>query len=514
MKSCRIVLVFLLFAVILLTTGRASAQSVEQYKIVGTGQTKCYDTTSVIAAPAKGSPFYGQDAQFSGNQPSYTDNGDGTVTDNITGLMWAKSLDLNHDGRIDTTDRLTYDEAIAYADTMTLGGYHDWRVPTIKELYSLINFSGAATGTTDSTGGIPFIDRSYFTFVYGDTSEGERVIDVQCISSTKYVSTTMNGNPTAFGVNFADGRIKGYPIMNDKKHYVRFVRGNTGYGINRFRDNGDGTVTDSATGLMWTKEDSRKGMNWEGALAWAQSRDSADYLGYDDWRLPNVKELQSIVDYSRSPATTSSAAIDTVFDCSSIIDEGGNVDYPFFWSSTTHLDYYANAYHASEADYVAFGKALGYMSSPAGGYQLMDVHGAGAQRTDPKAGNPADYPHGRGPQGDVIRIYNYVRLVRNASVTDVNQDRNSVPDGYVLEQNYPNPFNPTTMIRFSLKGNERVTLSIYNVLGQRVEYWNAGVMGSGTYNHVVDMSGCASGVYFYSLRAGSQIMTRKMLLMK
>jgi hypothetical protein len=49
-----------------------------------------------------------------------------------------------------------------------------------------------------------------------------------------------------------------------------------------------------------------------------------------------------------------------------------------------------------------------------GNYQLMDVHGAGAQRSDPKEGNPADYPHGRGPQGDNIRINNYVRLVRDA----------------------------------------------------------------------------------------------------
>ena len=45
--------------------------------------------------------------------------------------------------------------------------------------------------------------------------------------------------------------------------------------------------------------------------------------------------------------------------------------------------------------------------------RLMDVHGAGAQRSDPKAGNAADYPYGRGPQGDVIRIDNFVRLVRD-----------------------------------------------------------------------------------------------------
>jgi hypothetical protein len=48
-----------------------------------------------------------------------------------------------------------------------------------------------------------------------------------------------------------------------------------------------------------------------------------------------------------------------------------------------------------------------------GSYRLADVHGAGAQRSDPKSGNPAMFPHGRGPQGDVIRIYNFVRCVRD-----------------------------------------------------------------------------------------------------
>jgi hypothetical protein len=49
----------------------------------------------------------------------------------------------------------------------------------------------------------------------------------------------------------------------------------------------------------------------------------------------------------------------------------------------------------------------------AGDYHYVDVHGAGSQRSDPKAGDPAMFPHGRGPQGDVIRIYNFVRLVRS-----------------------------------------------------------------------------------------------------
>ena len=51
----------------------------------------------------------------------------------------------------------------------------------------------------------------------------------------------------------------------------------------------------------------------------------------------------------------------------------------------------------------------------AGDYHFVDVHGAGAQRSDPKAGDPAMFPHGRGPQGDVIRFYNFVRCVRDAA---------------------------------------------------------------------------------------------------
>jgi hypothetical protein len=67
------------------------------------------------------------------------------------------------------------------------------------------------------------------------------------------------------------------------------------------------------------------------------------------------------------------------------------------------------------AVYVCFGEALGYFKPPfsQGKGRLQDVHGAGAQRSDPKTGNPDDYPQGHGPQGDVIRILNYVRLVRD-----------------------------------------------------------------------------------------------------
>ncbi len=378
------------------------------YAIAGTGVSTFYNNTKAIAEPDSSSPFFGQDAHYRYNQPQYKDNGDGTVSDLVTGLMWQKSL---------SNKKYTYAEALENANQFNLGAYSDWRLPTIKELYSLIMFYGedpiAFRGfNTDQIQ--PFINTSYFNFRYGDMKKGERIIDAQYVSSTKYVSTTMHGNPTVFGVNFADGRIKGYPISSphgEKTFEVLYVRGNENYGNNKFVDNGDGTILDKATGLMWAQSDSKQGMNWQEALEWVQRKNKENYLGYNDWRLPDAKELQSIVDYSRSPATTNSPAIDPLFECSGIKDANNNADYPFYWTSTTHARSNGSG---NSAVYISFGRALGWLRGHHNHQPfLTDVHGAGAQRSDPKAGNPKDYPYGFGPQGDVRRIYNYVRCVRS-----------------------------------------------------------------------------------------------------
>ena len=198
---------------------------------------------------------------------------------------------------------------VAMLNAAKYGGYGDWRLPTIKEQYSLMNFTGkdpsGFTGTDTSTL-VPFIDRTYFNFGFGDTSAGERIIDSQYASSNLYV-----GNTTMlFGVNFADGRVKGYGLTlfgSDKTFYAQYVRGSA-YGNNDYADNSDATITDKATHLMWTKGDSAQGFNWQEALAWVQTKNAESYLGHSDWRLPNAKELQGIVDYTRSPGSTSSAA--------------------------------------------------------------------------------------------------------------------------------------------------------------------------------------------------------------
>lgn len=363
------------------------------YTIAGTNQSVFYDNDSEINKPAEGEDFYGQNAHFPGRQFNYRDNGDGTVTDLVTGLMWQAGLpELKY----------TYEEAVVYAESASLAGYDDWRLPTIKELYSLMQFSGS-TGMSAETS-VPYIDTDYFEFRYGDEyNPQERYIDVQFASTSVYTGTVMNGQHAMFGLNLADGRIKAYPLNKDFE--VKLVRGNTAYGINDFVDNGDGTISDLATGLMWEQAGSAAGMLWKDALAWVQQKNQENYLGYSDWRLPDAKELQSIVDYSRSPDATASAAIDPLFNVPQIEDEWSDPDYPFYWTSTTHVD----GPTPNKAVYIAFGRALGFFPD---GSTLQDVHGAGAQRSDPKSGNPGDYPSGFGPQGDVIRIYNYVKCVR------------------------------------------------------------------------------------------------------
>lgn len=364
------------------------------YAVVDTGLTKLFSSDQEEVLITSASVYYGQDGQVEGHKMSYTDNKDGSVSDHVTGLTWQKTM----------AEKMTYDKAVAYANASSLGGYEDWRLPTIKELYSLIDYNGTSGGEVAKT---LYINTTYFDQPIGDTSIGEREIDAQTWSATKYVGLTMQGDATVFGVNFIDGRIKGYALIKpktkaDNTGYFRLVRGNTAYGKNNFVDNGDGTISDLATGLMWQVADDGKAKDWPQALDYSKSLSLG---GYNDWRLPNAKELQSIVDYTRSPSTSGTPAIDPLFSLSSIKDPEGQKNYGYYWSSTTHQD---GVNPASSAVYVAFGDAQGQMNDV-----LLDVHGAGAVRSDPKTGLASLYPTYFGPQGDVRYVYNYVLSVRN-----------------------------------------------------------------------------------------------------
>jgi Protein of unknown function (DUF1566). len=377
-----------------------STNSVLTYPIVDTHQGLTYDNLTQITPPAEGEAYYGQDAQYTGNSPSYTDNGNGTITDNVTGLVWSQEV---------SKFSMSWAQASNYCDTLTTGGYTDWRLPSVKELWSIRDFAQ----------GWPWLNTDYFHLV-GDGTDARQQhswSSNRYLVKDEYQNEQVIGDPS-FIVNDWTGHIK---AMSGNR-FVRAVRGNTSYGVNDFVDNGDKTITDKATGLMWSKDDSGEGFLWKDALAYAES---ATVAGYDDWRLPNAKELQSIADYSGVfPAMNT-----TYFNLTKLTNIKGQVDYPFYWSSTSNPVEGSDG-AVDHGTVYAWVLAAGYNTDPEG----SDLHGAGSVVFTPKSeANFSD-------QDLEIHRYNYVRLVRSGNVTKtpsgdpscINLNRVvSFPDGIV-----------------------------------------------------------------------------------
>jgi len=301
-----------------------------------TGQTKCYDGTQEITCPQPGEPFYGQDAQYITNPHSYTKLGYGgvelpdnaidwiMVRDNVTGLIWEvkhnKDSTQNYSDPNDADNTYTwYDSNSAtndgYAGTPgdgtdtedfindlnnnNFGGFSDWRLPTIKELPFI----------ADKFRYSPAIDTAYFP----DTA-GYGVWSNYWSSTTSVYNTII-----AWLVNFYGGAV--FYRVKSEHYYVRGVRG--GQSSDIFVDNGDGTITD--TGLMWQKATAPGTYTWGQALSYCEG---LVLSGYDDWRLPDFNELQSLVDYGRY-----NPAIDTAY----FPDTAGYGASSNYWSSTTFV---------------------------------------------------------------------------------------------------------------------------------------------------------------------------------
>jgi hypothetical protein len=98
--------------------------------------------------------------------------------------------------------------------------------------------------------------------------------------------------------------------------------------------------------------------------------------------------------------------------------------------------------------------------------------------------------------------------------TDVNDPFNDLPTSFTLDQNYPNPFNPVTNISYSVPAQARVTIEVFDVLGRKVATVIDEVKEAGTYATSFDGAGISSGVYFYRLSAATQVLTRKMMVLK
>jgi Protein of unknown function (DUF1566) len=120
----------LLMSMLLLTP--TASWSIDWIPLPDTGQTVCFNTNgSEIACPVPGKPFYGQDAQYQETTPSYQTNGNQTVSDTHTGLMWDNSnMDLQR----------TWEDAISYCQDLDFAGKTDWRLPNKFELESIVDY--------------------------------------------------------------------------------------------------------------------------------------------------------------------------------------------------------------------------------------------------------------------------------------------------------------------------------------------------------------------------------------
>lgn len=278
-----------------------------------TGQRTCFDELgNVIDCTGTG-----QDGEIQAGliwpEPRFLDNGNETITDRLTGLVWTKCANLA--GYLKT-----WSETLDYIRDMNAGiyqnyGYSDWRLPNIIELESLAN-SGE-------------ISVDWWLMTQGFSN----------VSGYAYWSSTTNPNPvwqgnTAMGIMMGNGMT--FDDMKYQPYYVWPVRGTasgpaklrktgqtvtyyprddgeiqagTAWPFPRFTDNQNGTATDNLTGLIWINDANVPGpascnpgvaKSWKDALNHVKCLNASNYLGFNDWRLPNRKEIFSLVDFSQS----------------------------------------------------------------------------------------------------------------------------------------------------------------------------------------------------------------------
>ena len=104
--------------------------------------------------------------------------------------------------------------------------------------------------------------------------------------------------------------------------------------------------------------------------------------------------------------------------------------------------------------------------------------------------------------------------VTYGDIINIHQISNQIPEKFTLHQNYPNPFNPTTIIKFDIPKNVKVSLKVYDILGKEVANLVNSDLNAGIYEYTFEGTGLTSGIYFYTLSTGDFKQTKKMLLVK
>jgi hypothetical protein len=244
------------------------------------------------------------------NEASYSDAGDGTVTDEITGLMWQAQQ---------PGDSFTFEEAIAYCDGLELAGQSDWRMPTRIEIISVLDVTqGGAKWSTDAFPGAQGgFHHSGSDWILTITQMGAGA-----------------GRDFAWAFNMSDG-ILSNAYSKATPTPLRCVRGN-GAGENpsdpavappdQYTEVADGEVMDNYTGLVWQQAYSDSMLNWSEAVSYCEGLG----LNGNQWRLPSIRELSTLVDEAKvAPSINGDMFPDTQYGSSSnnwywAIEQNGN----------------------------------------------------------------------------------------------------------------------------------------------------------------------------------------------
>ena len=229
------------------------------WEIPGTDIFNCYNNTEEMpVCPSPGEDFYGQNGTYK-KLHLYHDDGNGIVRDLVTELSWQKI--------VDNTPRDWNESGTICAD-LILGEHDDWRIPTIRELMTIVD-NGKATAPK-----------------FNDVFEGD-------YSSYYWSSTTVapENSGGAWTVDFGEGDTQSAPKTGT--NIVRCVRGGP-LQASVFVDNLDGTVTDQTTNVRWEKTSSPAAMTWKDALRYCENQTTGGHTG---WRMPNIQELNTLVDF-------------------------------------------------------------------------------------------------------------------------------------------------------------------------------------------------------------------------
>ncbi len=314
-------------------TADCSAQASSQsgaVQLAKTGQTACYDESGTVTS-CTGT---GQDGEkqegVAWPAPRFTDNGDSTLTDTLTGLIWPKDGKVPGPAGCSPGATKTWQGALDYVkclNTNSYLGHGDWRLPNVQELKSVAHTGQSNPATWLNSQGFAGVQSSQYwtSSSYAASANSAWIVYMNCNRDTNYVKTNsgyawpVRGGQTGGAVQLAKtGQTACYDELGAGTSCTGTGQdGEKQEGVAwpapRFTDNGDSTLTDTLTGLIWPKDGKVPGpagcspgatKTWQGALDYVKCLNTNSYLGHSDWRLPNVNELRSLAHAGQSnPAT-------------------------------------------------------------------------------------------------------------------------------------------------------------------------------------------------------------------